>query len=70
VLYTDGITDAASPAGARLGIEQFRELAAGTRDGDAEDTCRAVIDSVLAFQGDAEAADDLAILVLRRIPAA
>jgi len=68
VLYTDGITDAASPAGARLGIEPFRALASGTHAGHAEDTCRTVIDSVLALQGDAEAADDLALLVLRRVP--
>jgi sigma-B regulation protein RsbU (phosphoserine phosphatase) len=68
VLYTDGITDAASPVGARLGTERFRELASGTFDGHAEDTCAAVIDSVLAFQGDAEPADDLALLVLRRLP--
>ncbi len=68
VLYTDGITDAASPAGDRLGIERFRDLAAGTHGGDAEATCATVIDSVLAFQGDAEPADDLALLVLRRLP--
>lgn len=68
VLYTDGITDVASPAGTRLGIERFRDIAAGTHADAAEDTCRAVIDSVLAFQGDAEPADDLALLVLRRLP--
>jgi sigma-B regulation protein RsbU (phosphoserine phosphatase) len=68
VLYTDGITDAASPAGARLGIDRFRELASSDPLGLAEDTCRTVIDSVLAFQGDAEPADDLALLVLRRLP--
>jgi sigma-B regulation protein RsbU (phosphoserine phosphatase) len=70
VLYTDGITDAASQAGARFGIEPFRRLAADTARDDAEATCRAVIDAVLAFQGDAEQADDLALLVLRRVPAA
>lgn len=69
LLYTDGITDAASAAGERLGIERFRDLADGTHGGDAEQTCRAVIDAVLAFQGDAEPADDLALLVLRRLPA-
>lgn len=68
VLYTDGITDAASPAGDRLGIERFRELASGNFVGNAQDTCVAVIDSVLAFQGDAEPADDLALLILRRDP--
>jgi sigma-B regulation protein RsbU (phosphoserine phosphatase) len=69
LLYTDGITDAASPAGARFGIDEFRRLAAGTATGDADSTCRTIIDSVLAFQGDAEQADDLALLVLRRLDA-
>lgn len=66
LLYTDGITDAASPDGARFGIEEFRRLAAGTARDDSEATCSAVIDAVLAFQADAEQADDLALLVLRR----
>jgi sigma-B regulation protein RsbU (phosphoserine phosphatase) len=69
ILYTDGITDAASPAGSRFGVEEFRRLAAGTARADAEATCAAVIDSVLALQGTAEQADDLALLVLRRLPA-
>lgn len=69
IVYTDGIADAASPGGGRFGIEAFVELAAGSRHGSAEDTCRAIIRSVLAFQGAAEPADDLALLVLRRIPA-
>jgi sigma-B regulation protein RsbU (phosphoserine phosphatase) len=68
VLYTDGITDAASPSGSRFGIEAFRRLAAGTAREGAEATCHTVIDSVLAFQADAEQADDLALLVLRRDP--
>jgi phosphoserine phosphatase RsbU/P len=70
VLYTDGITDAASPAGARFGIEEFASLAGESHLGSAEDTARAVIQSVLAFQGDAMPADDLALLVLRRAPVA
>lgn len=69
VLYTDGISDAASPEGGRFGIERFARLAGGSYGGAAEDTCRAVIQSVLEFQGDAEPADDLALLVLRRLPA-
>jgi sigma-B regulation protein RsbU (phosphoserine phosphatase) len=68
LLYTDGITDAGSPAGARFGIPRFEKLAADSHRGHAEDTCRAVIQSVLGFQGDAEPADDLALLVLRRLP--
>lgn len=68
ILYTDGIPDAGSPAGERFGVPKFEKLAAGSHRGHAEDTCRAVIQSVLRFQGDADPADDLALLVLRRLP--
>lgn len=69
VLYTDGIPDAASPGGMRFGVERFRLLAGETSAGTAWETCTSVIESVLRFQGVAEAADDLALLVLRRLPA-
>ena len=69
VLYTDGITDAGTSAGGRFGVTRFAQLAADSHRGHAEDTCRAVIQSVLQFHGDAEPADDLALLVLRRLPA-
>ena len=70
LLYTDGIADAASASveGARFGTARFARLAGGTSDGTAQATCEAIIDSVLAFQGDSEPADDLALLVLRRLP--
>ena len=72
ILYTDGITDAASPDGERFGDERLLRTIAGTcaSDGTAVDTCRAVIQSVLAFQGAASPADDLAFLVFRRHPTA
>jgi sigma-B regulation protein RsbU (phosphoserine phosphatase) len=68
VLYTDGITDATAPDGSRFGDERLWRAARDTCDGPAFDTCHAVIQSVLAFQGDAEPADDLALLVMRRLP--
>ena len=57
VLYTDGITDAQSPAGARFGDDRlFRTIAEScVADGTAVDTCRAVVQGVLAFQGEAVA---------------
>jgi sigma-B regulation protein RsbU (phosphoserine phosphatase) len=70
VLYTDGLTDAMSPAGTRFGEERLRTTIRDTCDGHAADTCEAVIRSVLAFQGNADPADDLALLVLRRLPVA
>lgn len=69
ILYTDGITDARAPSGERYGESRLLDSIRGTGAGSAENTCQAVIDSVLGFQGDAEPADDLAFLVLRRLPA-
>lgn len=69
VLYTDGITDAQAADGARFGDERLRRTVAETCiGGTAFDTCRTVIQSVLAFQGSASPADDLALLVFRRLP--
>lgn len=69
VLFTDGIPDAAAPSGERFGLERFKSvMAESCLTGGAVDTCRAVIQGVLAFQGDAVPADDLALLVLRRLP--
>jgi serine phosphatase RsbU (regulator of sigma subunit) len=70
VLFTDGITDAAAPSGERFGQERLlRSIAESCRTGSAVDTCRAVIQGVLGFQAEALPADDLALLVLRRLPA-
>jgi sigma-B regulation protein RsbU (phosphoserine phosphatase) len=70
VLFTDGITDAAAPSGERFGQDRLRRaIAESCLTGGAAFTCRAVIEGVLGFQGDALPADDLALLVLRRLPA-
>jgi len=71
ILYTDGISDAQAPAGDRFGEGRLLRTIAEScvADGTAVDTCRAVIQAVLQFQGDADPADDLAFLVLRRLPA-
>jgi len=81
LLYTDGITDATSPAGERFGEGRLREIAgagrsklpgqtnAGGGQATAGETVQGVIGDVLRFQGEADPADDLALLVLRRLPA-
>ena len=69
ILYTDGIIDAAAPDGSRFGEPRLRDAILGTCAAAAWETCRAVIQGVLEFQADADPADDLALLVLRRLPA-
>ncbi|HYN68848.1 MAG TPA: PP2C family protein-serine/threonine phosphatase [Candidatus Eisenbacteria bacterium] len=70
VLYTDGVTDATDPGGRRFGDERLRAVVGRNRTGTAEELVGAIDRSVTRFQGDADAADDLALLVLRRVPPA
>lgn len=70
ILYTDGITDAQAPDGTRFGDGRLMATIAATcrLDGTAGETVTSVIRSVLDFQGEASPADDLALLVFRRLP--
>ncbi len=66
VLYTDGVTDARSPAGERF--EEDRLLAAieSSRTGSARDVVDAIASSVASFAGLAEPADDITIVAIGR----
>ena len=66
ILYTDGITDALSPAGARYGERRLLDGVRRSRPGSAADICRGIVSSVTRFQREAPAADDLALLIVRR----
>jgi sigma-B regulation protein RsbU (phosphoserine phosphatase) len=68
VLYTDGVTDARAPGGERFGEERFRAALRGSGRKGGPPPCATVVEKVLRFQGDAEPADDIALLVLRRLP--
>jgi serine phosphatase RsbU (regulator of sigma subunit) len=68
VLYTDGVTDARAAGGERFGEARFLAALSRRSGGRGPAPCRDVVDEVLAFQGDAEPADDIALLVLRRLP--
>jgi phosphoserine phosphatase RsbU/P len=69
ILYTDGVTDATAPDGERFGDERLLQLA-GDADGgtaSAAERCARVVGAVRAFQVEGEPADDIALLVLRRV---
>jgi sigma-B regulation protein RsbU (phosphoserine phosphatase) len=68
VLYTDGVTDARADGGERFGEARFRAALRRVARPGGPAPCRDVIDEVMAFQGAGEPADDLALLVLRRLP--
>lgn len=67
ILYTDGITDATNATGTRYGEERFLGAVRRAGGGSAAEICSAIVSSVTLFQGDAPSADDLALLVLRRL---
>jgi serine phosphatase RsbU (regulator of sigma subunit) len=65
-LITDGVTDARNAAGERFGRERLeRRLATVGADADVPSIVAALRADVAAFVAGGEAADDLAILVLR-----
>ena len=64
VLYTDGLTDAQSPAGYNLGLERLAELIQAHADIPPGEFCTAILADVAAHQGEAEQYDDMTLLVV------
>jgi sigma-B regulation protein RsbU (phosphoserine phosphatase) len=67
--YTDGVTDARSPSGARFGDERLLATIDEARGGTAHDLVAAIRDRVRSFQESAEPADDLTLVAVGRHPA-
>lgn len=68
LLYTDGVTDTQAPNGERFGDDRLIEAVRVSRGGTAADVVAAVRDACHEFQGEAAAADDVAIVAIRRNP--
>jgi sigma-B regulation protein RsbU (phosphoserine phosphatase) len=66
LLYTDGLSEAASPSGEEYGPDRAARIAAGAHP-DAEALVRACVADVGAFRRAAPRADDLTVMALRRI---
>ena len=64
VLYTDGITDANSPAGEFFGVERLRETVSAAGGLSAQDLCDFIFEHVDRFQTGAAQYDDMALLVV------
>ncbi len=65
LLYTDGITEAIDPAEEQFGIDRLRDVLCRTRDEDAEQTVRHVLDEVNEFAAGQPQFDDMTLLVVR-----
>jgi serine phosphatase RsbU (regulator of sigma subunit) len=68
LLYTDGVTDARSPAGERFDEWRLLETIEAARNGTAGSLVSAIAGAVNAFQGRDDVADDITIVAVRRLP--
>ncbi len=66
--YTDGVTDAQASNGERFGDERLFDVLHRSRGGTAAAVASAVFDACHRFQGAMPAADDIAIVAIRRDP--
>lgn len=66
VLYTDGVTEAASPDGEEFGLERLSQAVAGARTRPLEEVEMAVTDALSAHAAGVPYADDRTLILLRR----
>jgi adenylate cyclase len=69
LLYTDGVTDAENPDRQLYGVKRLELKLATTPTADSRSVIAAIIDEVRGFIGEAEQADDITLLALRRVAA-
>jgi sigma-B regulation protein RsbU (phosphoserine phosphatase) len=67
VLYSDGVTEAADPQGNDFGEERLGELVASMLERPASEIVDAIHGAVAAFTQGAAAADDITVVVARRV---
>jgi serine phosphatase RsbU (regulator of sigma subunit) len=68
LLYTDGVTEARNPGGSLYSAERLAALLGAMPAGSAEAAIGTVFDDVRHFAGEAEPADDITLLAIRRCP--
>lgn len=67
VLFTDGVAEAADPAGGFFGIERTTGAVAASREKPASAVTEDLLQAVRAFAAGAPQSDDITILTLRRL---
>ncbi len=67
VLFSDGVTEAANPSDEEFGEERLAELVASMREQAAADIVDAIHAAVAGFTEGAPAADDITVVIARRI---
>ncbi len=68
VMYTDGITEAQSPTGEFFGNDRIIDAVLSRAGGTAGEILTCLLDTLVSFVGSHTHQDDIAILVVRRLP--
>jgi len=68
VLYTDGVTDAEGPGGEFFGAKRLERVVRAAQGTTAIEARDAILAAVAAFRQGTPQFDDIAIVVLRRLP--
>lgn len=66
LFYTDGVTETTNANDEEYGEERLQDAVTRVRQASAKDTCTAIYNSVMEFQGEAPQFDDLTLMVLKR----
>ena len=67
VIYSDGVTEATNVAGEEYGESRLIEVLQGQREEPAETIMKAVMDSLNGFTSGAPQADDITLMVAKRV---
>lgn len=67
VLFSDGVTEAANPSGEEFGEDRLATLIASLRDRKAAEIVEEIHSTVLAFTEGTPPADDITLVVVRRV---
>jgi serine phosphatase RsbU (regulator of sigma subunit) len=65
LLYTDGVSEAESPAGEQFGPRRLEECLKRLRDGSANEILKGVVDAVTAWAAERGVSDDLTLVVVK-----
>lgn len=68
VIYSDGVTEAERARGEMFGDERLLDALRSARGGSAAGTMEAVLRAVEGFSGNEDPADDISLIVVRRLP--
>jgi phosphoserine phosphatase RsbU/P len=68
VVYSDGVTEAMNPSGEMFGDDRLNEEACKAPASGAPEVLTGILESVDRFAGEAEQADDISLIVIRRGP--